>query len=341
MSATTLEDGEASVGGAETLAGDAAQSTPSTEGLVSIVITTYHRNEWLAEAIESAHAQTYDPIEVVVVDGSGTEHAREVVESYEDTRYVPQTSNLGPVSDRNLGFAQSNGEYVHFLDDDDRLEPEKIARQVPVLEADPAVGVVYTGLYRQRDAKPLLPGPDARGDFLELALTMRQPPCFPSTMLIERDVLSTFMPLPEYLSGAGDTAMVIELARRTQFDFVAEPLIHRGEADESLAYTMESVEARRTLLDEYESVYDSVDERIRQTALAGSYELEGQVLLAESWWSARAIKCFALAIHHDPEPGLDRYGALAASLFGSWFWYMARDRLIALRRRRDGRQNRT
>lgn len=302
---------------------------------VSIVITTYRRNEWLRRAIESALAQTYSPTEVIVVDGSGTEHAREVVESFADVAYRPQSSNRGPVADRNLGFEHATGEYVHFLDDDDRFDPEKLERQVPVLESSPEVGVVYTGLYRQRDEKPLLPAPDDCGAFLETALTMQQPPCFPSTMLVDREVLADVMPLPEHLSGAGDTAMVVELARRTRFDFVAEPLVHRGEAEESLAYTMESVQARRTLIDEYEAVYDGVDERIRQTAIAGAYGLEGQVRMAEARWSARAIACFALAWYHDPDPGPERYGAFAASLFGSAVWYLARDGLVAVRRWRE------
>lgn len=310
---------------------DGAGSGP----LVSIVVTTYRRNEWLRRAIESALAQTYSPTEVIVVDGSGTEHAREVVEAFLDVEYVPQSSNRGPVADRNLGFEHAAGEYVHLLDDDDRLDPEKLERQVPVLESSPDVGVVYTGLYRQRDEKPLLPGPDDRGAFLETALTMRQPPCFPSTMLVDREMLAEFMPLPEHLSGAGDTAMVIELARRTQFDFVAEPLVHRGEADESLAYTLESVEARRTLLEEYAEVYDDFDDRVRRTAVAGAYGLEGQVRMAESRWSARAIACFALAMYHDPGPGPERYGALAASLFGSAAWHLARDGLVAVRRWRE------
>lgn len=307
--------------------------------LVSIVITTYRRNEWLRRAIESAHAQTHSPVEVLVVDGSGDEHAREVVEDVEDTRYVPQPENLGPVADRNRGFECSSGRYVHFLDDDDRLDPETLERQLPVLEADPDVGVVYTGVYRERDAKPLVPDDDARGEFLEIALAMRQPPCFPSTMLVDRTVLAECLPLPEHLSGAGDTAMVIELARRTRFDFVAEPLVHRGEDDVSLAYTMQSVDARRTLLEEYASLYESVDDDVRRIALAGSFELEGQVRLADARWSARAIRCFALACYHDPDPGLDRYGALLASLFGATAWYAARDALIAVRRWNERRSS--
>lgn len=315
--------------------------TDASGPLVSIVVTTYRRNDWLAAAVESALAQTYAPTQVVVVDGSGTEHARSVAEGYDDVEYVAQPSNRGPVADRNLGFEHADGEYVHFLDDDDRLLPEKLAKQVPVLEGSESVDVVYTGLYRQRDDKPLLPDDDARGEFLEQALTMQQPPCFPSTMLVDRSVLEACMPLSERLSGAGDTAMVVELARRTEFDFVPEPLAHRGEAEESLAYTMESVEARRLLLAEYDHVYDEVDESVRRIALAGSYALEGQVRLREAGWSPRATWCFALACYHDPDVRLDRYGALLASAFGYPIWRAARDALVSVRRWRERRQNAT
>lgn len=321
---------------AETPSGPAA-AVDAERPLVSVVVTTFRRNDLLERAVESALEQTYDPVEVIVVDGSGDEHAREVVERFPSVTYVPRSENRGPVADRNLGFEHAAGEYVHFLDDDDRLAADTLARQVPVIDADPAVGVVYTGVYRQRDGKPLVPDAEDRGAFLETALSMQQPPCFPSTMLIDRSVLADCLPLPERLSGAGDTAMVIELARRTRFDVVAEPLVHRGEADESLAYTMESVEARRALLEEYADLYDDADADVRRTALAGSYELEGQVRLADARWSARAIRCFALAVRHDPDPGLDRYGALLASLFGSAVWHAARDGLVSLRRRREAR----
>lgn len=293
---------------------------------VSVVVTTYRRNEWLRRAVESVLDQTHEPAEVLVVDGSGDEHARPVVESFDDVVYLPQDENRGPVADRNRGIERAAGAYVHLLDDDDQLAPEALAKQVARAE-ETGAGVVYCGLSRERDADTvLLPDDDARGDVLELALSMQQPPIFPSTMLMDAAVLDECVPLPEHYSGAGDTALVVELARRTDFEFVAEPLTVRGEADFSLAYTWESVRARRLLLEEYADLYEWYPDA-RQTALAGSYALEGQVRLAERPWSPAATLAFARAVYHGgPRP--DRVGALVASLFGRRVWFGAR-RLFA------------
>lgn len=295
---------------------------------VSVVVTTHYRNEWLAGAIESALDQRHEPAEIVVVDGSGDEHARPVVEGY-DVTYLPQPKNRGVVADRNRGIAHASGDYVHLLDDDDRLTPDALARKVAHAE-ETGAGVVYSGLRRERDDElTLLPDDDARGDVLELALSMQQPPIFPSTMLIDADVLAECVPLPERYAGAGDTALVIELARRTGFEYVAEPLLLRGEAETSLAYTQEAVDARRLLLSEYADLYDRHPDRVRKTALAGSYAIEGQVRLAERAWSPAAIRAFALAVYHGgPRP--DRVGALVASLFGRRAWLAARDLFVRL-----------
>lgn len=315
--------------------------TPAVDdATVSVVVTTYHRNEWLAAAIESALEQTHPPHEVIVVDGSGTRHAEAVVESFQERRapsrvtYLPQSENLGPVADRNLGIGRATGNYIHLLDDDDRFEPTALATKLKRFEeATEDVGVVYCGLRRERDAdRTLMPDPDrGQGDVLELALRMQQPPIFPSTMLMAADVVDACVPLPPEYRGAGDTALVIELARRTNFDFVDEPLLRRGEAERSLAYTSESVAARRLLLDEYADVYDKFPDTVRRTALAGSYAIEGQVHLADSRWSPAAIRAFALALYYGSfRP--DRVGALIASLFGRRAWFATRDLFVRFRR---------
>lgn len=304
---------------------------PDSDG-VSVVITTFYRNELLRRAIESVLDQTMQPMEVFVVDGSGTEHARSVVAHYDDVvSYIPQEENRGPVADRNRGIAHTTGRYVHLLDDDDALAPAALEKKVARLR-ETGAGVVYSGLRRERDEEMvLLPGDEGRGDVLELALTMQQPPIFPSTMLIERSILTQCVPLPERYSGAGDTALVIELARRTDFDFVAKPLTNRGEAGTSLAYSWEAVRARRLLLREYADVYADFPDRVKRTALAGSYALEGQVRLKERLWSAKAIGAFGLAVYYGgPRP--DRVGALVASVFGRWVWQRSRTLFTRLRR---------
>jgi glycosyltransferase involved in cell wall biosynthesis len=113
----------------------------NSNGLVSVVIPTYYRNDGLRRAIESALSQTYDPVEVIVVDDSGERYAEPVAREY-DVTYIAHEENLGGNPARNTGIKAASGEYIQLLDDDDRLLPEKLERQIPALEADPSVGVV-------------------------------------------------------------------------------------------------------------------------------------------------------------------------------------------------------
>lgn len=128
------------------IAADETEDTGGPNPTVSVVIPTYDRPEMLREAIESVLDQTYDPIELVVVDDGSPTSARSIVESLEgDAVFHRFDHNRGANVARNEGIRLSSGEYVAFLDDDDRWEPQKLARQVAALEADDSLGVSYTG----------------------------------------------------------------------------------------------------------------------------------------------------------------------------------------------------
>ena len=125
-------------------------------GLVSVIIPTYNRPDYLQEAVDSVLAQTYSSIEILIIDDGSTDGGtitKSALKPYlsEDHRlpkvtYIYQ-KNAGLVSAVNRGLALARGEYIQRLDDDDRLLPEKIARSVEVFQARPAVGLVATGYY--------------------------------------------------------------------------------------------------------------------------------------------------------------------------------------------------
>lgn len=109
---------------------------------VSVVIPTYNRPEYLPGAVETALAQTYDDLEVIVVDdGSDREYADEVAQEY-GVSCVRHEENRGLSAARNTGIKAAQGGYVAFLDDDDRWHKTKIERQVEVLDGEPEIGLV-------------------------------------------------------------------------------------------------------------------------------------------------------------------------------------------------------
>lgn len=116
----------------------------SDSSLISVVITTYERPQFLRGAIETALGQTYKNIEVIVVDdGSNERYAKTIVGEFSDTvRCIRHEQNKGLSAARNTGIKKSDGDYIAFLDDDDRWHKTKIARQVSILENDETVGLV-------------------------------------------------------------------------------------------------------------------------------------------------------------------------------------------------------
>lgn len=104
------------------------------ELLVSAIITTHNRKELLKRAIESVFAQSYSPIELIVVDDHSEDGTSEVCQ---DPRiryiYIPKEESRGGNYARNLGVKAAKGEYCAFLDDDDYWLPTKIEKQVELL----------------------------------------------------------------------------------------------------------------------------------------------------------------------------------------------------------------
>ena len=125
-------------------------------GLVSVIIPTYNRPDYLREAVDSVLAQTYSAIEILIIDDGSADggiRTKSALKPYlSGNRQTPKITylyqkNAGLVSAVNRGLTLAQGEYIQRLDDDDRLLPEKIARSVEVFQAHPAVGLVATGYY--------------------------------------------------------------------------------------------------------------------------------------------------------------------------------------------------
>ncbi|MFQ3611373.1 MAG: glycosyltransferase family 2 protein [Fimbriimonadales bacterium] len=94
--------------------------------LVSIIINNYNYERYLTQSIESALAQTYHPIEVIVVDDGSTDGSRDLIARYEGKVKPVFKANGGQASAFNAGFPHSQGELVMYLDADDYLKPNAI-----------------------------------------------------------------------------------------------------------------------------------------------------------------------------------------------------------------------
>lgn len=117
--------------------------------LVSVIIPCFNAEQWIGAAIESCLQQTYSDVEIIVIDDGSTDNSLEIIKSYGDAIIWQSYPRKGGNYARNKGFDLSKGEYIQYLDADDYILPEKIARQVSFLEATGA-DVVYGDWRHQR-----------------------------------------------------------------------------------------------------------------------------------------------------------------------------------------------
>lgn len=231
---------------------------------ISVVIPTYYRNELLRDAIESVDSQSYEPVELVVVDDSGTGHADPVIAAWDDAidTVIRQAENTGWAGANTAGIRAASGEYIQLLDDDDMLLPGKLRKTAAVLRGTPDVGVAYCGVIEEGEGC-IRPKPEIRGDILTDALRFQTYPVWTGSMLIERDVLLDCLPLAgmgdERLRvPLGDSDLKIALAKRTEFESVDECLVvyrressRRWTGEKRYRKVRETVAHRRQLYAQY------------------------------------------------------------------------------------------
>jgi glycosyltransferase involved in cell wall biosynthesis len=110
--------------------------------LISVIIPCYNQAKYLGEAIESVLRQSYNNFEIIVVDDGSTDDTQEVARSYEKVECVVQ-ANRGLAEARNAGMRASKGEYLVFLDADDRLMARAIEAGASALDARPDCAFAY------------------------------------------------------------------------------------------------------------------------------------------------------------------------------------------------------
>jgi glycosyltransferase involved in cell wall biosynthesis len=270
---------------------------------ISVIIPTYHRNGLLRDAIDSVLAQSYDPVELIVVDDSGTGHADPVFDEYggQIDAAIRQPENSGWAGANTAGIEASSGEYVQLLDDDDMLLPEKLSKTAAALRADPETGVAYCGVIEE-GAGRIRPKPEVRGDILEHALRFRTYPVWTGSMLIERDVLLDCLPLAgagddELRVPLGDSDLKIALAQRAAFEPVDECLaFYRREASRRWTGAKRFRKIRQTVAHRRE-LYAKYP-RIRRAVLAEWSRKHGRYCLDSGRFTPESLAWFGRWAYH-------------------------------------------
>lgn len=113
---------------------------------VSVIITTYNRDEYILETVNSILSQDYEDFELIIVDDGSTDDTRDKIKLIEDSRMKYfYKRNGGQNSARNFGLHVALGEYVSFIDSDDLWHQEKLSSHVAILDERKDISVVYSG----------------------------------------------------------------------------------------------------------------------------------------------------------------------------------------------------
>jgi len=200
--------------------------------LISIVIPTFNREQYLREAVQSVLAQTYDRWELLIVDDGSTDGTRAYLDTLTDQRIRSVSRNHGgnAASARNVAIGNVFGSHIAFLDSDDLWEPEKLALQIADLNAHPACRWGYTGFVcvDQRGQKigGMNPprGAAPRGWIFEDVLKRRVP--IPATAaVVQRQLFESVGGFDESLRVGEDLDLWIKLAEASPATVVPKALV--------------------------------------------------------------------------------------------------------------------
>ncbi|MDR7666384.1 glycosyltransferase [Methanosarcina sp. Z-7115] len=198
---------------------------------VSVVIPTYNRAHLISRAIQSVLDQTYQDLEIIVVDDGSIDNTGEIIKSFQDTKlkYIRYNKNKGASAARNTGIKAAKGKYIAFQDSDDEWFPDKLERQMEVFgDAPPEVGVVYSGFYRiEADKKIYFPSDRftqkegnihnelLKGNFVGTPTVLIKKECFENTKYFD-----------ENLPALEDWELWIEISKHYFFKYINKPLLY-------------------------------------------------------------------------------------------------------------------
>jgi glycosyltransferase involved in cell wall biosynthesis len=197
--------------------------------LVSLLIATYNRADYLLEAIQSAQKQTWQELEMIVIDDGSTDHTPQILEEMrgkEPRLKVFRQENRGIAAAENRGLKEAKGKFVAILDSDDLIEPDKIENQLNFLKEHPQVDIVHTAVTLiDKEGAPLfiVEGSDeAQENFLPKML-FRNIMANPNTILGRTNQLKN-VPYQEKYKYCCDYDRILRLAEHFSFGYLNLPL---------------------------------------------------------------------------------------------------------------------
>ena len=203
--------------------------------LVSVIIPTYNRAWSLPAAIDSVLAQDYQPFELIVIDDGSSDNTPFLLSAYKHQIKTVRQENAGVSAARNTGIDTAAGDFLAFLDSDDRWLPQKLARQVDFFRRHPDALICQTEELWVRNGVRVNPKKRHQkrsGDIFVPSLSL----CLvsPSAVMLKRKLLDEIGRFDENLPACEDYDLWLRVSARHPVYLLDDPLIikHGGHPDQ-------------------------------------------------------------------------------------------------------------
>jgi glycosyltransferase involved in cell wall biosynthesis len=200
---------------------------------ISIVMPTYNRAGFILETIESIRQQTYTNWELIIIDDGSEDNTEEIIKQVDDCRiqfYKAGKVGIG-IKLKNVGIKRASGEFIAFMDSDDLWMPEKLSKQLEVLEEHPQAAFSITGAYNFRSRSEPLEYfyKQSEGILVDNLLPLfftSDAAILPQTLMFRRECLNIIEKQVK-LSPDSDVSFLLDLAAHYEGIIVYEPLLQR------------------------------------------------------------------------------------------------------------------
>lgn len=236
---------------------------------VSIILPTYNRAHCIINAIESVYRQSYQNIELIIIDDASTDNSGKLISeliknSYFRTKFFIMKKNVGPSAARNVGIAHSSGNYITFLDSDSVYYENKINKQVDLLvKSSSDVGACFCQfrhVYKNR--VEIFPGEELieDGDDILSKLLNKNFIGTPAVM-IKREVFEDVGVFDERLECFEDWELALRIAQKYKISYIKEVLFDDFFSDNSVNWGNRGG-ALKYIMDKNHQFYDRNPEAI-------------------------------------------------------------------------------
>lgn len=306
--------------------------------LVSVLIPTFNRSQYLGDAVRSALAQTLDDIEVVVVDDGSTDRTIDLLGGFADPRLrvLRHDRNRGIPVTRNTALSAAQGRYIAWLDSDDVSRPDRLIEQVTFLDRNPAIAMVGACAGKLRADGTRKPGvrvPPLTPSMIQAWLLFRS--AFQQSSILGRaEILSRYRYDPAYPC-CEDVDVFLRLQQDHRLANLPRVLVDRRiHPDQCVRLRRQEIEERRMALAKPMLVRLGLD--------PSADELERHVLLGRATFQEAAVDAGFLVWARG---WLDRirdanderrvFDARSLAFASDYFWMLACRAMIA----RSGKQS--